>query len=409
MNKYDIVIVGGGASGLIAAISAKKQSENISVAIIEKNDRTGKKLINTGNGRCNISNEDITAEHYYSSCNDYFDYFNNFSLHDTEAFFSQIGVLFKTEDNGKIYPYSLQASSVLDALRYECEKRGVSILCGERVKSVQRSDNEFFVVTDRDKYDAKSVIIAAGGAASDKLGGCYDGYNILKSFGHKSTELYPSITAVKTKTDAIKALKGIKTDAVLTVCCDKAKKSIFGEILFTDYGISGPPVLQLSQMLMGNANDAFFLIDFMPEYNFNEVSELINSRKYNIFENKLENLFVGMLNKRIGQMLIKSAGLNLSDKASLLSTKQVNSIASQIKKFRLDITGVRGFEFAQVTGGGIELDKFKKESMESELCKGLFACGEVLDITGDCGGFNLQWAWTSGYIAGLNAAKSVIL
>ncbi len=407
MNNYDILIVGGGASGLIAAVAAKMHCKDISVAVIEKNDRTGKKLINTGNGRCNITNTDITAEHYYSSCADYFDFFDSFSLADTERFFNKLGVVFKTEDNGKVYPYSLQASSVLDALRYECEKLGVDIACQERVKSVNKSNNGFAVITDKSRYNALAVIVAAGGAASDKLGGCCDGYEILKSFGHNRTELYPSITAVKTKTDKIKALKGIKTDAVLTLYSNKQKKSMFGEILFTEYGLSGPPVLQLSQMLMGKAAGAYFTVDFMPEYAYDDVVSLIQNRKANAFEDKLENLFVGMLNKRIGQTLVKSAGFNLSDSASNLTDRQIYSLASVIKKFRLDITGVRGFEYAQVTGGGTELDKFDKATMQSKLCRGLFACGEVLDVTGDCGGFNLQWAWTSGYTAGINAAKSV--
>ncbi len=407
MKTYDILIVGGGASGLISAITAKNVNRNLNVAIIEKNDRLGKKLINTGNGRCNITNTEITEKHYYSENTDFFKYFEGFSLGDTEAFFNKLGIVFKTEENGKIYPYSLQASSVLDVLRYECDKLRVDIFCGERVKSIEKNGKFFSAVTDADEYNSLAVIVAAGGAASDKLGGCYDGYDFLKSFGHKSTELYPSITAIKTETDLTKALKGIKTDADITLIIGKQKKTDFGEILFTDYGLSGPPVLQLSQMLMGKGSGAFFEIDFMPEYRYDEVINLIDTRKNNIYGDRLENLFIGMLNKRIGQCVIKQAGMNLSDSVSKLNKKQISLIASKIKKFRLNVTGVRGFEYAQVTGGGIKIDKFDCLTMQSLLCKQLYACGEVLDVTGDCGGFNLQWAWTSGYKAGFNAAKSI--
>ncbi len=407
MNNCDILIIGGGASGLIAAISAKKALPDVNLVIIEKNDRVGKKLLNTGNGRCNISNARISPEHYYSSKDDFFEYFDGFSFNDTADFFSDLGVVFRNDPDGKVYPYSLQASSVLDALRYECEKLGVVISCGERVHSVKKNGVEFEVNADSGVYACRAVIVAAGGTASEKLGGCRDGYDVLKGFGHKCTELYPCITAVKTATDLTKALKGIKSDVALTVNTGKNKKTMFGELLFTEYGISGPPVLQLSQMLHGKSNGAYFLIDFMPEYDFETVVSLIKSRNKRVFGDKLENLFVGMLNKRIGQVVVKSAGLYLSDSASELDEKKLRAIASQIKKFRLDITGVRGFEYAQVTGGGIELDKFNKMSMESLLCNGLFACGEVLDVTGDCGGFNLQWAWTSGYKAGYNAADYI--
>ena len=407
MTVYDVCIIGGGASGLIAAISAKRTRPDLKVIVIEKNDRVGKKLINTGNGRCNITNADISADHYYSSDNAFFDYFDGFSLNDTKDFFESIGVLFKEEEKGKIYPYSLQASSVLDALRYECERLLVDIHCSEKVEKLDKSNDKFQVATNLSSYTSQTVIIAAGGAASDKLGGCRDGYNLLKQYGHTCTPLYPCITAVKTELNLIKALKGIKTDAILTLKVGNSRKSDFGEILFTEYGISGPPVLQLSQMLKGRADNALFSIDFMPEYDFESIVSMIKKRLNSVYEDKLENLFIGMLNKRIGQTIIKSSGFQLSDSASNLSEKEIRAIVSKIKKFQLEVTGVRGFEYAQVTGGGIELNRFNHETMQSNLCKGLFACGEVLDVTGDCGGFNLQWAWTSGYKAGVSAAMSI--
>ena len=407
MTVYDVCIIGGGASGLIAAISAKRTRPNSNILIIEKNDRVGKKLINTGNGRCNITNTDISADRYYSSNESFFEYFSGFSLNDTKVFFESIGVLLKEEENGKIYPYSLQASSVLDALRYECERLLVEIHCSERVEKFEKVGNDFKISTNLSSYMSSAVIIAAGGAASDKLGGCRDGYNFLKQYSHSCTALYPCITAVKTELAQIKALKGIKSDVNLTLKVGKNKKSEFGEILFTEYGLSGPPVLQLSQMLGGSSNDAQFIIDFMPEYDFENIVLLVKNRIFSVYEDKLENLFVGMLNKRIGQTVIKSAGFQLSDSASKLNEKEIRAIVSKIKKFQLEVTGVRGFEYAQVTGGGIDISKFNNETMQSELCKGLYSCGEVLDITGDCGGFNLQWAWTSGYKAGLSAAKSI--
>lgn len=407
MRMYDILIIGAGASGMMSAITAKFKNSGLSIALIEKNDRVGKKLIATGNGRCNITNDDISKDHYYSSCENYFDYFSGFLTEQTETFFNNLGVIFKRGDDGKVYPYSLQASSVLDALRFKCEQCGIDLHCGCRVISVNKTNEEFDVLTGSETFRSKVLIVAAGGAASDKLGGCNDGYTFLKSLGHKCTPLYPSITAVKTDISKIRALKGIKTDTTITICTDKCKKSVFGEVLFTEYGLSGPPVLQLSQVLHGKADGAYFLLDLMPEYSFNQVLDYIKYRCGFIHEDKLENLFVGMLNKRIGQAVVKSAGLSLSQSASILSEKEMRALSSDIKKFRINITGVKGFEYAQVTGGGIDLREFDVDTLQSRKCKNLFACGEVLDMTGDCGGYNLQWAWASGHSAGTAAADAV--
>ena len=397
-NKLNIAVIGGGASGLFAAISAK--NENTDVTIYEKEKRVGRKILATGNGRCNMTNTTASYNDYHSlDIKFIYPTIERFWVDQTLDFFENIGILWKEEDDGKVYPYSDTASAVLDVLRQKLEKSGVITECEFGVKKIKKQNNQF-IIEDKNgnRKRADRVIIATGGMAGAQLGSDGSGYKILEGFGHKITKLYPSLVQIKTETDTVKKLKGIKVNAKVSVG-DKEKT---GEVLFTDYGISGPPVFWLSSYIEGEKEIA---LDIMPEYSYTDISDMITKRVNTLGDIPLEDFFVGMLNKRVSQALLKHIGVEpLSRLASSLSRKEIQAISSIIKNFKLQIKGTSTWNNAQVTKGGADVSQFNADTMESKLVKGLYCCGEVLDVDGDCGGYNLQWAWSSGYIAGIYAS-----
>lgn len=392
----DIAVIGGGASGLFAAIAAK--NENSSVTVYEKEKRVGRKILATGNGRCNMTNINASERDYHGGNTAFMrGAINRFWVEETLDFFEELGVLAKVEDGGKVYPYSDTASSVLDVLRRRTEQVGVRTICDSGVRSIKKDKNKFLVEVGGsiEKYDR--VIIATGGKAGSSLGSDGSGYKLLKAFGHRITEVSPSLVQIKTETEFVRKLKGIKVNAKVTL----GEMSQVGEVLFTDYGISGPPVFWLSSYL-GDLKE--ITIDIMPEYDFNAVYEMLCARCAYHYDTPLEDFFCGMLNKRVGQALLKYAGAEpLSRLSSTLSQKEIKRITAAIKGLKLKIQGTASWNNAQVTKGGADVSEFDQNTMASKKVKGLYACGEVLDIDGDCGGYNLQWAWSSGYLAGVAA------
>ncbi len=397
MSKQ-VAVIGGGASGLVAAISAARAGAN--VTIYEKNSRLGKKILSTGNGRCNFSNKNADLSHYHGGDVSFMrDVTESFWVDETVELFSEMGLLLRTEEDGKIYPYSNQASAVLDVLRFETERLGINVVYDFEAEKIVRSKGGYKITSFEGKnVFSERVIIAAGGKAAPDTGSCGSGYHLCKMLGHNVTEIYPSLVQIKTKGGFAKSLKGIKIDALVSI----GNKEYFGELLFTDYGISGPPVFSLSSALR-ECNAEAVNIDFMPEFSEDEIFELLKKRvSLNV---NLENYFVGMLNKRLGMALLKALEIQpLSRESSTLSETELKNIANNIKHFKLFIDGTLSWNNAQVTAGGVEVFGVNPKSMESLYNEGLYFCGEILDIDGDCGGFNLQWAWSSGFIAGKYAA-----
>lgn len=393
-----IGIVGGGASGLISAIAAK--SDNTEVVVFEKEKRVGRKILATGNGRCNMTNMYADEKHYHSRDVRFIrGAMKRFWVEDTLLFFDELGILWKEEDKGKVYPYSDTASSVLDVLRRRIDALNIKVLCEFAVKKIEKTEKGFYVISkDGQKEMCDRVIIATGGKAGSTLGSDGSGYELLKTFGHSITRLSPSLVQIKTDTELVRKLKGIKVQSNVTIG-DRTEK---GELLFTDYGISGPPVFSLSSYLENN-NEV--IIDLMPEYTSTQLYEMLCARCTYLYDVPLEDFFVGMINKRVGQAVLKRAGVApLSRLSQSLTEAEIKSLTEEIKGLKLKITGTASWNQAQVTKGGASVTEFNPVTMESKLVAGLYVCGEVLDIDGDCGGYNLQWAWSSGYLAGINAA-----
>lgn len=404
-----VAIIGGGASGLAAAIAAARVGA--AVTIYERGARVGRKLLATGNGRCNLTNRQASAAHYHGAAPEFVEpALMRYPVEDTLDFFDSLGVMAVEEEAGKLYPRSLQASAVLDVLRLECERLAVEVLCDCEVTAIHPLRQGGFTLQYQGGSGyAQSVIVAAGGAASASLGGCDWGYRLLEALGHQRTAIQPAIVQLKCDTQLTKGLNGVKVDAFVTLYHQGqsvAKQT--GEVLFTEYGLSGPPILWLSTVaarLLSGKGTVTVGLDVAPDVTEAELVALLTQRAEARPDWALEYFTVGMFHKRLGQIAMKAAGIApLSRAAGTLSQPELAALAAQLKDWRIMVRDTNGLKQAQVTAGGIETAGFDADTMASRLVPGLYACGEVLDIDGECGGYNLQWAWSSGRLAGEMAA-----
>ncbi|MHB1483223.1 MAG: BaiN/RdsA family NAD(P)/FAD-dependent oxidoreductase [Saccharofermentanales bacterium] len=436
-KKYDIIILGGGASGMIAAITSGSffAQKNITakIAIIERHNKLGRKLLATGNGHCNLSNINIekasVSEHYYSEFPSLYEsVIASFPPSRTVDFFESIGILCHTKEDGKIYPFCEQAYSVVEALEQKMKLLGVDILLDSEVTGLTGLQDDGFRVDFADEsIYAKKIIVAAGGKASPALSSDGLGYSLLSRFSHTCTELFPAIVQLKTETDFIAPLAGTKWEVgvnLIRVFCDKNHEERIetlrketGELLFTKYGISGPPVLQLSRHIQktplnernSKRDETYFaVIDFMNEFDASQLVDLLAKRIESFAARPIRHLLIGILPFKIaGAMIRKNFPSRENQCISTISPSDLAVLVTQMKRFPLRITGTTGWAEAQITAGGIRCDEIDGKTMESHFCNGLYIAGEILDVDGDCGGYNLQFAWASGHAAGENAAMAI--
>ena len=408
--KHSLIIVGGGAAGLTSALIAK--DSGLDVAIIEGTDRIGKKILTTGNGRCNISNENINTNRYHSE-NPYFAGYtlDSFNLVQTIDFFNRLGIPLVTLDGGKMFPMSLQASSVIDILRFAIEEKHIPVYTNKKAKEITKNNNGFKIsTTGNDTYECDMLIIATGGKSAPKTGSDGSGYTLAKQLGHSVTSLVPALVQLKLNYNRLKALSGVKFDgyAELFINGESVQKE-FGEILFTDYGISGPPILQLSRAVsygLSKNSKVSLKIDMLPTITCENLKEFLENH-WSVFGSRsLLNSFIGIIHKKIIPIILKQANIEDFHKpCSDLKSEEKNAIYALLKQWQFEVSGTNSFSNAQVTAGGINTKEINPQTLESNLVTNLFFAGEILDVDGDCGGFNLQWAWSSGAIAGKSASK----
>lgn len=393
-------IIGGGAAGLMAAITAAEGGNR--VTLFERQSRVGRKLLATGNGRCNLTNINLSPENYHGDKADFADFaLSQFPPEKTLDFFRSLGLLTVTEPSGRVYPFSDQAGSVLDVLRFAAEARGVDIRVDAEVKRISRRDNGFCVFFGEEAEDFQKVIVCCGGMAGGKLGGTKSGYELLSSLGHSRTKLYPSLVQLRTDATFVRSLKGVRADGDVKLYENgELIAHSAGEIQFTDYGLSGPAVFEVSRAASSASGKVEVQLDLLRGADERTLSDMMEKRVRDLSALTLENLLTGILHNRLGRTLIRASGYELASPLSALSRGDIEKIAKTVKCFRLSVNGTQGFDAAQVTAGGISTDEFDPKTMESLLVPGLYAAGEVLDIDGDCGGYNLQWAWSSGKLAG---------
>lgn len=411
MFFHDLIILGGGASGLTAAICAKDLG--MDVAIVESNDRIGRKILTTGNGRCNISNSRIKSPYinYHSSNNNFYkDVLDKFSVSDTKDFFMSLGLPFTELSDGKMYPSSLQASSVVDILKLAVDERQIPVYTSCKVKDVSKNKN-FVLTTSNDEYKkftCTKLILACGGKASPNSGSDGSGFKIAKSLGHSIVEPLPGIVQLKLDYPHLKALSGIKFNGNASLFIeDTLKRTCFGEILFTDYGISGPPILQLSSdasKALSQGHKVSISVDMFPDKSLDELNDFLMSH-FSVFSyRELSSSLIGIINKKLIPIILKDAGItNIHETCDMIDWNLISKLIKKFKKWDFTCTGTKGFTSAQVTVGGVSTKEIDKYTLKSLKCKNLLFSGEIIDVNGDCGGFNLQWAWSSGYIAAKSA------
>lgn len=415
MQSIEVMVVGGGASGMMAAITAAETGAK--VLLVEKLSRLGKKLLATGNGRCNFTNIVQKKEFYHSRTDDFaWKVISAFDERQVMAWFQKRGVLPMVRD-GYVYPRSAQAVSVLQILQRALAENGVIVHTEESLFDVaphRNRDGEiqgYEVVTSQRKYLARRLILASGGAAAPVHGTSGDGYEWMDRLGIPLIPPVPALTSLVLEGSYCKIWTGVRVNGQVSLYSDSGKclGSDQGEIQMVSYGISGIPVFQISHLAARELKEGrhpYLLLDSMCEYSETELIEEWFRRKSTYFNLSLSvaDLLEGMLPGKLASAYIREAGLQNGQKAETVRRKQWEVLASQIKKKRLQIHSVSGFEKAQVTSGGVSLDALHAETMELRKYPGLYIAGELADVDGICGGYNLQWAWSSGYVAGKAAA-----
>ena len=407
----NIVIVGGGASGISAALSAARRApKDTRITLLEGLDRVGKKILATGNGRCNLTNEEITPEHYHSGRPELLaPLLAEMPPQRTLEFFRSLGLYCSAEEMGRVYPNARQASAVLDTLTLALEGAGIQTVCSAKIKHIARKGGAFLLTAqDGRTVRADALILAAGGRAAPAQGTDGSGLTLARQMGLECTPVYPCLVALKCGGGAVKGLKGIRSRGqVRLLRRGKTAGVESGEIQFTDYGLSGIPVFQLSCLLGPDPAGAELAVDLLPEWDQAELARWISAQARRYPSAPLERFLPGLVHKRLLFAVMKSVGISpLSRPASSLSPRETAALAGALKDWRFPVEGPLSWEQAQVTGGGVSLAELDGR-FGARRCPGLFLCGELLDVAGDCGGYNLHWAWCSGLTAGAAAANWV--
>ena len=399
-----IGIIGGGASGMAAALAASENREN-KVILMERQARVGRKLQATGNGRCNLSNLQGTEGHYHGEKPDFARYaLDRFPPEETLGWFSSLGLYTVAEPGGRVYPYSDQANSVVDILRFSLEKPNVQVKLGFEVEKVKKTGDGFLVASGGERIHCDKLIVACGGLAGSKLGGTMSGYKLLRSLGHSCTKLRPNLVQIKADWGSLPALKGVRANCRVEILHNgKLFASSAGELQFTEYGLSGAVMFEVSRDVCQGGGEWLCRLDFLPELTEDTLTGMLIRRKE--MELPAGELLTGILHNRLGRVLTQAAGISPNRPIGELTQWELGQAAKTVKSFLVPLTEPLGMDSAQVTAGGIVTKEFDEKTMESKIVPGLYACGEVLDIDGDCGGYNLQWAWSSVRLAGMCAGR----
>lgn len=403
-----IAIIGGGAAGLMASIIAAR--EGADVTLYEHNQSVGKKILASGNGRCNIINTTATAD-------DYFGRHPDFATHALQylpfasfiAFCHTIGLLLDIKEDGRCYPLSNEAKSVMNALSSAAKNSGVKILTNTKVTALNKAKEGFIVHTNHEKSTYNKILIATGSEAAPQLGATDDGYRFATAFGHKIIPTYPSLVQLHLNSKIHAKMAGVKTFAEVTLSINgKISEKVQGDILFASYGISGLAILDISQkasLALLNNQNVILSINLLPRFTPNELKEILHQFISSVPNHTLETVLGGLIPAKTVPYLCEAVVINPAKTLTMLTPKEISKLVELIRNWKFEVTGTHGFKHAEVSGGGVATIDVDNTTMESKLIKGLYFAGEVLDIVGRRGGYNFNFAWASGMIAGRQMSK----
>lgn len=390
---------------MAAAIEASKDPDN-QVILFERQARVGRKLQATGNGRCNLTNLHASNGGYHGDEDGFWSFaLEKYKPADVLDWFSELGLFCVSEPSGRVYPYSDQANSVVDVLRFALQKENIQLINGFEVLKAKKSVDGFTVESADRKFCCDRLIIACGGLAGTKLGGSMSGYKLLRSFGHRVTRLRPALVQLKSPWSSLSALKGVRANCHARILFDgNLFAESCGELQFTEYGLSGPVIFEISRDVCQAKGEWICRLDLLPHVGDEALFKALKARSStNLLA---EELLTGVIHNRLGRVLVQSCGIHLQTPVSQICDDDLRNICAAVKRLEVDLTEPLGMDNAQVTAGGVYTGEFSSHTMESKLVPGLYACGEVLDVDGDCGGYNLQWAWSSGRLAGEQAGRN---
>lgn len=399
----NVAIIGGGASGLVCAIEAARKGHHVTV--FEKNTKLGRKVLATGNGKCNISNLHLNPSRYHSESPQFVtSVLKRFDAFTCKNYFRSLGLEMREGEEGRLYPMSHQASSVVDILVHEARELGVNFLCESEVQSVEKKGSQFYLHVKENVHHFDACVIASGSVAWKSLGSSGSGYLFAKALGHRLIEPYPSLVQLLSSESFLKEANGVKMESCVELFIGGQKvQSVQGDVLFTDYGLSGSAILEISRKASSaftKNEEVFVLLDLLPTLGKDSLSALLQKRLSYAQDKSLVLWLEGLIPKKLALFLIRFCKLEHIKHASMLGPKEIKKLSFTLKALRLHVNATKGFESAEVCAGGVDVKELDEKTLMSKKVKHLYFCGEVLDVDGDCGGFNLHFAWGSGYVVG---------
>jgi predicted Rossmann fold flavoprotein len=406
-----IAIIGAGAAGIIAAITAKRLNKNLHIDLFDANKGIGKKILASGNGRCNISNSQVTTKNYLGENPEFVEFaLKQFDFKAFEKFCKSIGLLLDIKETNKVYPLSNEAKSVTNLLELALQELDVNIYLESMISDIEKIEDKFNIKTQEQEYKAyDKVVVSNGLGAAPQLNANESGLNFASKFGHSYNPTYPSLVGLHTDVNYHNRMQGVKKECNVSLYINGSlEQEIYGDVLFTKYGVSGFAILDISQVAAYNLSlyqDVKIAINFFPKISRNDLADQIQSLFKTAPNQKAVDILTGMISNKIAPVLLDICNIDISTKASDINAKQIKAIAYQLNAWKLKVTDTQGFGHAEASGGGVRTAEVDNKTYESKKVPNLYFAGEVLDIVGNRGGFNLQFAWASGYLVGKSLAK----